>query len=108
MDCGKYLMKNYIATIRIKGTAVKTSIIADNAIHARLLLQYLYGMNSIIGYSAVTEVTQPKTAEQLRIDSLKANKNKATSALKAERQRQQVSKAQKTLAAARMPIQPVS
>ncbi len=101
-------MKNYIATIRVKGTTVQTSIAADNVIHAKLLLQYLYGMNSIVGYSAVSEGTQPKTPEQLRIDSLKANKDKAASALKAERQRQQVSKAQKTLAAARQPVRPVS
>jgi hypothetical protein len=99
-------MKNFTALIRVKGTTVQTSISADNAIHAKLLLQYLYGMNSIVGYSAVSEGTQPKTPEQLRIDSLKANKDKAASALKAERQRQQVRKAQKTLANAGRPIAP--
>ena len=45
--------------------------------------------------------TQTKTPEQLRIDSLKATKDRATQTLAAERQRQQVAKAQKTLTAAR-------
>lgn len=101
-------MKNYAAIIRVKGTTVKTSIAADNDTHAKLLLQYLYGMNSIVGYSAVTEGTQTKTPDQLRIDSLKAKKDQAATALKAERDRQKVSKAQKTLAAARRPNRPLS
>ena len=42
-----------------------------------------------------------KTPEQLRIDSLKLAKDKATKSLAAERQRQQVAKAQKSLATAR-------
>ena len=47
--------------------------------------------------------TLPKSPEQLRIDNLKAAKDRAADALTAERQRQQVSRAQKTLAAARQP-----
>ena len=50
--------------------------------------------------------TQPKTPEQLRIDSLKAVKDKAVKSLAAERQRQQVVKAQKQLNVARQ-IKPV-
>ena len=45
--------------------------------------------------------TQPKTPEQLRLDSLKANKDRAADALTAERQRQKVAKAQQALSAAR-------
>jgi hypothetical protein len=44
---------------------------------------------------------KPPTPEQLRIDSLKSTKDRATDALSAERQRQQVAKAQKSLTAAR-------
>ena len=47
--------------------------------------------------------TLPKTPEQQRIDTLKTAKDRAADALTAERQRQQVSRAQKTLAAARQP-----
>ena len=53
--------------------------------------------------------TLPKSPEQLRIDNLKAAKDRVADALTAERQRQQVSRAQKTLAAARQPkpIKPI-
>ena len=47
--------------------------------------------------------TLPKTPEQQRIDTLKTAKGRAADALTAERERQQVSRAQKTLAAARQP-----
>jgi hypothetical protein len=45
----------------------------------------------------VTEVTQPKTPEQQRIASLKASKDRAAEALKAERERQKRNQAMKTL-----------
>ena len=53
--------------------------------------------------------TLPKTPEQQRIDTLKTAKDRAAAALTAERERQQVSRAQKTLAAARQPkpIKPI-
>ena len=47
--------------------------------------------------------TLPKTPEQKRIANLKTAKDRAADALTAERQRQQVTKAQKSLAAARQP-----
>jgi cell division FtsZ-interacting protein ZapD len=52
--------------------------------------------------------TQTKTPDQLRIDSLKATKDKAAKSLAAERQRQQVVKAQKALTVVRQskPIKP--
>ena len=97
----KYWMKDYIATVCIKGNIVKTIVHAENITHARLLLQYKYGWDSIVASPALAETIQPKTPEQQRIDVLKAAKNRAADALAAERQRQQVAKAQKTLAAAR-------
>lgn len=45
--------------------------------------------------------SQIKTPERLRIDALKTAKEKAGSNLEAERNRQQVAKAQKALTAAR-------
>lgn len=94
-------MKDYIAKVRIKGNVVKTIVHAENTTHARLLLQYQYGWESIITTPVLGETIKPKTPEQLRIDSLKATKDRAADALNAERQRQQVAKAQKSLAAAR-------
>lgn len=47
--------------------------------------------------------TLPKTPEQQRIANLKTAKDRAADALTAERERQQVTKAQKTLAASKQP-----
>ena len=100
LTLAKYLMKNYIASVRINGATIKTVVPADSSIHARLLLQFLYGMNSIIASPVITESNQPPTPEQQRIDALTAAKEKATANLTAERKRQQVIKAQKALTAA--------
>jgi len=47
--------------------------------------------------------TTKKTPEQLKVDALKANKEKASKALADERKRQQAVKAQKTLAKIQAP-----
>ena len=95
-------MQDFIATIRIKGTTVKTVVHAESSTHARLLLQYQYGMNSIVASPVLAETLKPKTPEQLRLDSLKANKDRAAVELAAERQRQKVAKAQSALRVARL------
>jgi len=41
-------MDQYIATVKVKGLGVRTAIFADSVIHARLLLQYQYGVSSIL------------------------------------------------------------
>ncbi len=93
-------MKNYIASVRINGSTVKTIVPADSYTHAKLLLQYLYGMNSIVTAPFVTEANQPPTPEQQRIDNLTSAKEKASANLAAERKRQQIARAQKAMAAA--------
>ncbi len=54
--------------------------------------------------------TQTKKPDQLRLDSLKATKDRAAQAIATERQRQQVAKASKKLAAVKRikPISPTS
>jgi len=94
-------MQDYIAKVRIKGQTVKALVHAESTTHARLILQYLYGWNSIVTSPVLAETLKPKTPEQLRIDSLKANKDRAADALAAERQRQKIAKAQRALSAAR-------
>jgi hypothetical protein len=94
-------MQDYIATVRVKGTTIKTVVHAENPTHARLMLQYQYGMDSIVASPVLAETIKPKTPEQLRLDSLKANKDRAADALTAERQRQKIAKAQQALSAAR-------
>jgi len=99
----KYWMHNYIASIRIKGNIVKTVVHAENSTHARLLLQYQYGLDCIVASPVLAETIKPKTPEQLRLDGLKANKERAADALAAERKRQKISNAQKALSVAQLP-----
>ena len=120
-------MRTFIATIRIKGQLVRTTVTADDAIHAKLLLQFLFGMNSIAAPPAIAEnsagelpdaeqlylgdglikpisSTSPKSPEKAQLDALKVRKDQATQALKAARQRINVTKAQKALHKAMQPI----
>jgi dGTP triphosphohydrolase len=104
-------MNQYIATVRIKGQSVRTVVFADCSIHARLILEYQFGMNSVInnpslltredrGYRSLDEVLatfKPKTPDQLNIDTLKNQKDQADKRLKAARARQKLAKAQKTI-----------
>ena len=57
----------------------------------------------------INEITpsKPPTPEQQRIAGLKATKDRASQVLQAERKRQQVAKAQKTLATANQ-IKPIA
>ena len=50
------------------------------------------------------EFANSKTPEQLKVNALKARKDVASKALADERKRQQVAKAQKTLATLRAPV----
>ncbi len=113
-------MKTYIATVRIDGRLIRTRIWADEPLHAKLLLQYYFGMSSIAAgpvlgegnHSHLPDAEQlriyeaaiapikpfkPRSPEQVQIDSLKARKEQANKALKSAQQRLRVTKAQKTL-----------
>ena len=125
-------MKTYIATVRIHGRLVRTRVWADDPVHARLLLQYFFGMSSIAVGPALGEgdhshlpnaeelrvaetgikpikpikaitPSKPRTPGQAQIDALKTRIDQAKQALQAERQRQKVIKAQRSLQAAMQP-----
>jgi hypothetical protein len=99
-------MNKYLATVRISGQLVKTIVFADSTTHARLLLQYKYGMNSIASSPAlVNEVDEgdtalidskiptikpqpPKSLPQARINSLKQVVARGKDQLNVERERQ--------------------
>ena len=86
-------MNKYQAGVRVKGQLVKTVVFADNPIHARLILQYQFGMDSIVSYpSAITEVAaiKPLTPDQQRIKSMKDRVKQDQAAVKAERARQKI------------------
>ena len=120
-------MNKYLVTVKISGQIVRTVVYADSIIHAELLAKYRFGMNSLIGralaiaegscdYPLLDDIvtayenlqtikpTKPiapvkpaATPEQSRINMLKQTKDRADAALKSERDRQRVQRAQKAL-----------
>jgi hypothetical protein len=98
----KYLMNKYLVTVRVGGQLVKTVVFANSTIHARLLCQYKYGMNSIaVSPVRVNEAEDdstlldntikpkpPTTPAQARINSLKQGVERSREQLHAERERQ--------------------
>ncbi len=104
-------MNKYIARVRVLGQSVNTYVFADSAIHARLLIQYQFGMNSLLsspllaegdvnGYRLLDEVVKAfksLTPQRQRIKSLQTQKDNVSKQLKAERDRQKIQKAQQTI-----------
>ena len=104
-------MNKYVATVRVMGQSVRTMVFADSPLHARLMLEYQFGIGSVIhspsvcseadqNYTPLEELVnevksiKPMTPQQARIDSLKRQKDIASKNLKAERDRQKIAKAQ--------------
>ena len=110
-------MNKYIATINVKGQVIKTAVFADSTMHARLMLQYQFGMNCIVtspslavkedlNYQPIEEVLkriQPikpikiPTPQQARVNALKRKKETAAKALDDERARQKLARDQRRL-----------
>ena len=111
-------MNKYVATVRVKGTTVRTVVFADSTLHARLILEYQFGIGNVVHSPTVAEGAtndcltldevaatikpiKPLTPQQSRLDSLKRQKEIATNNLKAERDRQKVAKAQQQILSAK-------
>jgi hypothetical protein len=97
-------MNKYQALVRINGHQVKTAVFADSQIHARLILQYQFGMNSLASAPSLSEdedaltvdeaikmikPIKPLNLKQARVASLKRNVDSAKQQLKLEKDRQQ-------------------
>jgi hypothetical protein len=95
-------MYKYQVLVKVKGSTVKTIIFADNEIHARLLAQYQYGMNSLLsnphklGLSEAGTI-KPLTPDQARIKSMQDRVKKDQQAVKAERAKQKIKSGQEQL-----------
>ena len=94
-------MKKYLASVRIKGQIVKMAVFAESSIHARLILEYQFGMNSLA--SAPVQVNEagtikPLTPDQAKVKSMQDRVKQDQQALKAERARQKITAGQKALA----------
>ena len=104
---GKYKMKTFTALVSAKvgsgSRLIKTQIRADTASEAKWLMQAIYGFHAVsslpteVHEMALSELVRPKTPEQQRIDTLKTAKDRASDALKAERDRQKRTRAMNTL-----------
>ena len=93
-------MNKYLASVRIRGQIVKMDVFADSMIHARLILEYQFGMNSLA--SAPVQVNEagtikPLTPDQARLAALKRQKDNVAKQIEAERDLQKLAKAQKTI-----------
>jgi hypothetical protein len=106
----------YFATVRLKGISVNTAVYADNSLHARLILEFQFGIGCVVSALALTKKTnehykmldevvaaikpiKPLTPQKVRIDTLKKQKDLASKNLKAERDRQRIDKAQQQIRA---------
>lgn len=95
-------MYKYQVLVKVKGSTVKTIIFADNEIHARLLAQYQYGMNSLLSNPyklglSEAGIIKPLTPDQARIKSMQDRVKKDQQAVKAERARQKIKAGQDQL-----------
>lgn len=107
-------MNKYLATVRVKGQTVRTMVFADSSLHARLILEYQFGIGNVVSnptqsskanedYTPLDEVIgtikpiKPMNPQQAKLDSLKKQKEVASNNLKAERDRQKVAKAQQQI-----------
>lgn len=96
-------MNKYKATIRIKGQTVSTVVFADSAIHARLIIEYQYGIGCVVnGPSPIKESDtlkpiKPLPPDKFRLASMKQQKDTLNKSIKAERDRQKVKKAQQQI-----------
>jgi hypothetical protein len=93
-------MSKYLVQVRIKGQIVKTTIDADSFIHAKLLAEWHFGIGSVVSTPTKlgeNAVSTPQTTEQARVKALQIQADRAKNAVKAERARQKIAKAQQQI-----------
>ncbi len=107
-------MNKYVATVRVGSANVKTVVFAESTLHARLILQYQFGMDSLVnspsqtnedveGYLSLEEAKglikplKPLTPQQARLNSLKKQKDNISNQIKSERSKQKIAKAQQQI-----------
>ena len=107
-------MKTYTALVKAyvgkSLRAVPTEVRAITATDAKWILQAIFGFHAVLSIptevheSANESVIKPLTPDQQRVENLKAAKDRASDALKVERDRQKRTKAMKTISS----IKPIS
>lgn len=93
-------MNKYLVTIRIKEELVNTTVQAECSIHAQLIAEWHFGIGSVTNTPtklAENTISPLQTSEQARVKALQAQVDRARQAVKAERARQTMAKAQRQM-----------
>ena len=104
-------IKTFVATVRVNGTSIKTSITAENSSHARLLLQKLYGNENISSLSEESKGleeagagTKVLSSAELQVKSLSDQETKIKQQKKQLQAKQALAKAQAKMRDAVKPV----
>ena len=104
-------LKTFVATVKVNGTSIKTSINAENSSHARLLLQRLYGAGNVSSLSESSSEleeagagTKVMDAGNLQVKALADKAKQFTQQKKQLQARQSMTKAQAKMRDASKPL----
>lgn len=104
-------LKTFVATVKVNGTSLKTSITAESSTHARLLLQRLYGSGNVSSLcessSELEEAgagTKVMDAGNLQVKALADKAKQFTQKKKQLQARQSLAKAQAKMRDASKPL----
>lgn len=104
-------LKTFVATVKVNGTSIKTSISAESSTHARLLLQRLYGSGNVSSLSESSSEleeagagTEVMDAGNLQVKVLADKAKQFTQQKKQLQARQSMAKAQAKMRDATKPI----
>ncbi len=104
-------LKTFVATVKVNGTSIKTSVTAESSTHARLLLQRLYGTVNVSSLSeSSTELeehgagTKVMDTGELQVKSLADQEVRLKQQKKQLQARQALTKAQAKMRDASKPI----
>lgn len=104
-------LKTFVATVKVNGTSIKTSITAASSTHARLLLQRLYGSGNVSSLSESSSEleeagagTKVMDAGNLQVKALADKAKQFTQQKKQLQAKQALTKAQEKMRDASNPI----
>jgi hypothetical protein len=104
-------LKTFVATVKVNGTSIKTSVTAESSTHARLLLQRLYGSGNVSSLSESSSEleeagagTKIMDAGELQVKSLADQETKIKQQKKQLVARQALTKAQAKMRDASKPL----
>ena len=104
-------LKTFVATVKVNGTSIKTSVTAESSTHARLLLQRLYGSGNVSSLSESSSEleeagagTKVMDAGDLQVKALADKAKQFTQQKKQLQARQSMTKAQAKMRDASKPL----